>query len=135
MQRITSGYPHTVTDGDPTTGWQSLPLDAAWAYIDLGVDYSLSAVEVTWDYDAAKDYDIQVASDGAIALDTEAPWKTAHAVQGNAGRGSFRFPVQAVGRFVRIAARSHVSQANCYRLNEVSAYGEPVTPARLRAHH
>ncbi len=54
-----------VNDGNSTTRWASLFSDPQWIRIDLGATYTISRVTLTWEAASAKNYTIDVSTDGS----------------------------------------------------------------------
>jgi hypothetical protein len=100
MGRIDLGEParefvaaHAV-DGDETTRWSSAFSDPQWLTVDLGVAAPLSRVRIHWEEAYAKDYELQVSTDGD-------QWTTVRKVKGGEG-GVEEQEVAATARYVRL---------------------------------
>jgi F5/8 type C domain-containing protein/cell wall-active antibiotic response 4TMS protein YvqF len=100
MGRIDLGEPknefaagHAV-DGDDKTRWSSAFHDPQWLTVDLGVATPLSKVRISWEAAYAKDYELQVSTDGS-------QWTTLRHVKDGEG-GSEEQEVDATARYVRV---------------------------------
>ena len=56
--------PANAVDGDITTFWSSTFADPAWLAVDLGEVRSIRSIRITWQDAYAKEFAIQVSSDG-----------------------------------------------------------------------
>lgn len=93
------GMPGSLAnDGDPGTRWATdwmndVNKDSGWIYFDLGAQYSIDSVVITWETAGALHYAIQVANvtntDSLARQDTlatDAPWTTvAEIIDGASG--------------------------------------------------
>jgi hypothetical protein len=100
MGRIDLGEParkfvaaHAV-DGDEATRWSSAFSDPQWLTVDLGVATALSRIRIHWEEAYAKDYELQVSTDGD-------QWTTVRKVKGGEG-GVEDEEVAATARYVRL---------------------------------
>ncbi len=59
-------YPNFVNDGDESTRWASLASDDQFLIMDLNESHQISKVRIKWEIAAAKDYRIEVSTDGII---------------------------------------------------------------------
>jgi hypothetical protein len=100
MGRIDLGEPKTefaagrAVDGDAKTRWSSAFRDPQWLTVDLGVAAPLSRIRLNWEVAYAKDYELQVSSDGTN-------WTTARRVTDGKG-GIDEQEVDATARYVRV---------------------------------
>src|SRR5882762_8631497 len=84
MGRIDLGEPkhefgaERAVDGDTKTRWASAFRDPQWLAVDLGAAAPLGKVRITWEDAYAKDYELQVSTDGAH-------WTTARRVTDGKG--------------------------------------------------
>ncbi|CDB14091.1 f5/8 type C domain protein [Eubacterium sp. CAG:192] len=53
-----------AVDGNDNTRWSSKFADDEWMYVDLGKNYNINKVVLTWENAYGKDYNIQVSTDG-----------------------------------------------------------------------
>jgi hypothetical protein len=86
--------PEHAVDGDAKTRWASAFSDPQWLTVDLGRATPLSRVRLRWEVAYAKDYELQVSSDGEN-------WTTARRVTGAEG-GIEDQEVAATARYVRL---------------------------------
>jgi hypothetical protein len=100
MGRIDLGEPKSeygaehAVDGDPQTRWSSVSRDQEWLTVDLGAVTALSRIRLNWEAAYARDYELQVSSDGV-------QWTTVRRVTGGAG-GVEEQAVGASARYVRM---------------------------------
>jgi F5/8 type C domain-containing protein/cell wall-active antibiotic response 4TMS protein YvqF len=100
MGRIDLGEPkhefaaEHAMDGDEKTRWSSAFRDPQWLTVDLGVAARLSKVRINWEAAYAKDYELQVSTDGS-------QWTTVHRVKDGEG-GIEEQEVDATARYVRV---------------------------------
>ena len=123
-----------AVDGDETTRWSSLYSDPQWIEVDLGANYDISEVDLTWETACGKNYQIQTSTDNVN-------WTTQTTVTGNTKTG---FLVYLYGtnttvsygaptaRYVRIYGTARATQWG-YSLYEVAVYAQntEVTPADI----
>jgi hypothetical protein len=83
-----------AVDGDEKTRWSSAFRDPQWLTVDLGVAVPLSKVRINWEAAYAKDYELQVSTDGS-------QWTTVRRVKDGDG-GSEEQEVDATARYVRV---------------------------------
>jgi hypothetical protein len=107
-----------AVDGDLTTRWSSeWAIDPSWIYVDLGADYAVSRVKVTWEWSYAVDYQVQVSEDAV-------KWTTAYSgtngFSGNDGVTDVTFG-PAVGRYVRLLGTERATTYG-YSLYELEIY-------------
>ncbi|MGI4870910.1 MAG: discoidin domain-containing protein [Janthinobacterium lividum] len=107
----TSTYTSTNTgakavDADGTTRWESSYADNQSIYVDLGASYAISRVRLAWEAAYAKDYQIQVSTDGTT-------WTTIKEVYGKASAAADDYPgLSATARYVKV-----------YCINRATTYG------------
>jgi len=56
-------------DGNATTRWSSAFSDPQWIYVDLGANYTVNRVKLTWQHSYAKAFKIQASNDAATWVD------------------------------------------------------------------
>jgi hypothetical protein len=83
-----------VVDADFTTRWASAQTDPQWIYVDLGKTYNVTNVNITWQLNLAKDFEVQVSADAAN-------WTTLKSITNNTAYANF-IPVSGTGRYIRI---------------------------------
>lgn len=86
-----------AVDGNPATRWSSLYADPQWLAVDLGTNYIIAEVDLTWETACAKNYLIQTSMDGIN-------WTTQATVTGNAKSGLLKYPLATppTARYVRM---------------------------------
>jgi hypothetical protein len=94
---VESGTSYTGTlavDGNTGTRWSSNHSDPQWIYVDLGSQYNITNVNITWEAALAKNYTIDVSNDAST-------WTTIKSVNGNSSTTNTN-AVSGTGRYVRI---------------------------------
>jgi len=100
MGRIDLGEPRNefaagrAVDGDVTTRWSSAFRDSQWLMVDLGSPVALSRIRLNWEAAYAKDYEVQISSDGSN-------WTTARRVT-DAHGGVDEQELGQTARYVRV---------------------------------
>jgi hypothetical protein len=100
MGRIDLGEPKDefaagrAVDGEVTTRWSSAFHDPQWLMVDLGAAAPLSRIRLNWEAAYAKDYEVQVSSDGSN-------WTTARRVT-DAHGGVDEQELGQTARYVRV---------------------------------
>jgi len=56
-------------DGNATTRWSSAFFDPQWIYVDLGANYTVNRVKLTWQHSYAKAFKIQASNDAVTWVD------------------------------------------------------------------
>src|SRR5262249_7851212 len=119
MGRIELGRPQqqfaatNAVDGDVRTRWSSAFADPQWLAVDLGDALPLSKVRLNWETAYAKDYELQVWSDGIS-------WATARRVRGAQG-GIDEQELDATARYVRLMGTQRATPYG-YSLWEVEVF-------------
>jgi hypothetical protein len=91
-----------ANDGSLTTRWSSAFSDPQWIRIDLQSVYNLTGARIFWEAAAAKNFEIQVSSDGIT-------WTSVYSTSsGNGGTDSFAFT--AAARYVRMNSTARNTQ-------------------------
>lgn len=104
-----------ITDGEYATRWSSLYSDAQWFSVDLGEAYRVQEVKITWETALARNYQVQVSSDGTN-------WSTALSVSGNTQTLSNHQGLNEIARYVRINCTQRAT-AYGYSVFELEVYG------------
>jgi hypothetical protein len=100
MGRINLGEPRNelsadgAVDGDDKTRWASAFRDSQWLMVDLGSAVPLSKVRLNWEAAYAKDYELQISTDGTT-------WTTVRRVKDGEG-GIEEQEVSQTARYVRV---------------------------------
>lgn len=111
-----SGNTGPAFDGRTNTRWESEWSDPQWITVDLGSNYVVTGVKLTWEAAAAKDYKIQVSTDNAT-------WMDAHVKTGAAGGvENITFTTPVTGRFVRMYGTARTTTWG-YSLWEFEVFG------------
>jgi len=91
-----------ANDGSLTTRWSSAFSDPQWIRIDLQSVYNLTGARIFWEAAAAKNFEIQVSSDGTT-------WTSVYNTSsGDGGTDSFVF--SAAARYVRMNSTARTTQ-------------------------
>lgn len=89
-------------DGDNGTRWESEHNDNQWIYVDLGEEKAVSSVKLVWETAAAKDYTIDVSTDGNN-------WTTVHhEANGDGGTDDISFD-RVNARYVRMTGNTRTT--------------------------
>ncbi|HXB55458.1 MAG TPA: discoidin domain-containing protein [Vicinamibacteria bacterium] len=126
--------PQHAVDGSFKTRWSSEFRDPQWLTVDLGVATPLSRVRLNWEAAYARDYELQVSSDGVN-------WTTARRVRGAVG-GIEEQEVDATARYVRLMGTQRGTPYG-YSLWELQVFdsagtlvsqGKPATASSVEDH-
>lgn len=112
-----------AVDGDPDTRFSSNFSDTAWIYVDLGAEYNISEVKITWENAKGRDYDIQLA-------DAIGDWHAIKQVRGNDDLVNDLTGLSGVGRYIRMQGITRTTIYG-YSIFELEVYGSAVTVARV----
>ncbi|MGC8823759.1 MAG: cellulase family glycosylhydrolase [Bacteroidales bacterium] len=104
-----------AVDGNMGTRWSSVYSDPQWIYVDLGANYNISQVKITWEVAYGRDYQIQVSSNATS-------WTTVKTVTGNTALVNDHTGLNATGRYVRIYGTARGTQWG-YSIYELEVYG------------
>lgn len=104
-----------AVDGDINTRWSSAFTDPQWISVDLGADYNINEVKITWETAAAADYQVQVSAD-------QSTWTTLKAIAGNTALVNDNTGLSGHGRYLRIYGTARVTPYG-YSIYELEAYG------------
>jgi beta-glucanase (GH16 family) len=119
-----------AVDGNATSRWSSAFSDPQWIYVDLGSNYNISRVKITWEGAYGKDYLVQVGT-------TTSSWTTLKTVTGNTTLVNDHTGLSGTGRYIRIygTARGTVYGYSIYELEVygTSAGGRLVTRDAIEA--
>jgi hypothetical protein len=113
-----------AVDGNYNTRWSSTYADNQWIRIDLGANYSVNRVKITWEAAYASNYHIDISSDGNS-------WTTIKSVSGKASSATDDFTgLSGTGRYLRVWG---VTRATQYGVSmwEVEAYGSAATSGNI----
>ena len=107
--------PENAVDGKKDTRWSSVFSDSEWLYVDLGETNLIEAVRIEWENAYAKEYDIQVSTDGVS-------WKSIHGARNSKGHVEDIVGICATGRYVRLLGIKRGTEWG-YSLFEFKVYG------------
>lgn len=106
-----------AADGNASTRWSSAFSDPQWIYVDLGANYNVNRVKITWEAAYGKDYTVQVSSDASN-------WSTIKTVTGNTSLTNDNTGLSGTGRYVRIYGTARGTVYG-YSIYELEVYGTP----------
>lgn len=107
-----------ATDGSYSTRWSSVFADPQWLSVDLGGNYAINRVKITWEAAYAAAYQIQVSPDNSN-------WSTLRTVTGNTTTVNDFTGLSGTARYVRINGTSRTT-AYGYSIYELEVYGNAV---------
>jgi hypothetical protein len=107
-----------VTDGSYLTRWSSLYSDNQWMYVDLQDEYLINQVKITWETAMAKNYFLEVSSDGVN-------WTNISTVTNNAIAVNDFTGLNAKARYVRMYGTSRVTIYG-FSIYEIEVYGKGI---------
>ena len=105
-----------AVDADGNTRWESAYANNQSIYVDLGANYNVNRVRLAWEAAYAKDYQVQVSTDGSTWTTIKDVWgKTSAAADDHTGLG-------ATARYVKVYC---INRATTYgfSLYEIEVYG------------
>jgi hypothetical protein len=110
-----------VNDGEMSTRWSSLDSDPQWIMIDLQSSYTLTGVQISWEAAFAKEFSIDVSSDGSA-------WKSVFSTTSGTG-GTNDITCNATGRYIRMYSTKRSNQAQYWgnSIYEFEVYGAATT--------
>src|ERR1041385_3208779 len=110
VQSGTSNTGNLAVDGNSSTRWSSASSDPQWIYVDLGSQYNITSVNITWETAYGKDYRIDISNDAST-------WTTIKTITGNTSLTNNN-SVTGTGRYIRIygTARGTVYGYSIYEL-------------------
>ncbi len=114
--------PDNLCDGNTATRWSSSYNDNQWVTVDLGEVRSVSVLRLRWEVAAAKDFTIEVSTDGKS-------FETVYTEKDNSladAWGTYSFdPVEA--RYVKLSCGRRLTQygVSLYELEVYESYQEP----------
>jgi endoglucanase Acf2 len=112
-----AGTPGSLAvDGNGGTRWSSVATDTEWIYVDLGANYNVNRVKITWETAMGKDYLVQ------IATSPTGTWTTIKTVTGNTTAVDDYTGLTGTGRYVRIYGTARATQWG-YSIWELEVYG------------
>lgn len=104
-----------ATDGNYATRWSSGFTDNEWLYVDLGANYDINRVKITWEAAYATAYDVEVSTNTS-------DWTKVRSVTGNTTLTNDLTGLSGFGRYVRIHGLSRATTYG-YSIFELEVYG------------
>jgi hypothetical protein len=104
-----------AVDGNINTRWSSAFSDPQSITIDLGADYQVNEVKITWETARAKDYQVLISND-------QSNWALLKAVTNNTTLVNQYTGLSGHGRYLRIYGTARGTQYG-YSIFELEAYG------------
>jgi hypothetical protein len=116
--------PENAVDGDDKTRWGSAFRDSQWLMVDLGSDVHLSRVRLRWEAAYAKDYELQISTNGIS-------WSTVRRVKDGEG-GIEEQDVGQTARYIRVTGlrRATPYGISLYELQAFDADGTLVSQGK-----
>jgi len=103
-------------DESNNTRWESAHgIDPGWVYVDLGQNYTINEIKLTWETAAGKDFLVQVSNDATT-------WTNVQKVTGNSSLINDYAGLSVQGRYVRMYGTARTTQYG-YSLYEFAVYG------------
>lgn len=102
-------------DANAGSRWESAYSDPQWIYVDLGGNYNVNRVKITWETAFGKDYLVQISPD----LNT---WHLLKTVTGNTTTVNDWTNLSGTGRYVRIYGTARATQWG-YSIFSTEVYG------------
>ena len=115
---IAAGYePYRFVDGNTTSSrWASAYSGNQWIRVDLGANYNINRVKLTWEAAYATAYQIQISTNGNN-------WTTLHSVTGNNALINDQTGLTGMGRYIRIYGTQKALPQWGFSLFELEVYG------------
>ena len=115
---IAAGYePYRIVDGNTTSSrWASAYSGNQWIRVDLGANYNINRVKLTWEAAYATAYQIQISTNGNN-------WTTLRSVTGNNALINDQTGLTGMGRYVRIYGTQKALPQWGFSLFELEVYG------------
>ena len=88
--------PANAVDGKPDTRWSSAFSDPQWITVDLGKQWRISKIKLSWERAYAVAYRVQISADGSV-------WNSVYSTSNGLGGEVTVDPGQTIGgRYVRV---------------------------------
>jgi beta-glucanase (GH16 family) len=110
-----------AVDGNLTTRWSSAFSDPQWIQVDLGDEYAIESVKITWEPAYGKNYLVQLSDDGTN-------WNTVKTITGNTTLVNDHADIDGEGRYVRIYGTLRGTEWG-YSIYELEVYGHSTVGA------
>lgn len=104
-----------AVDGKTTTRWASTSADPQWISVDLAGGYLISSIKITWSDTYAKDYKIQISTDGQ-------DWEDIKSITGNTQLVNTLPNISRYAKQVRIYCTKKAVQTG-YSISEIEVNG------------
>jgi chitinase len=127
----------TITDGFYNTRWSSNYNDNEFFTVDLGDEYNINQVKITWEAASAKNYEVQFSSDGTN-------FSTGKTISNNSALVNDQTALTGKARYVRIACSAR-NTVYGYSVYELEVYGTAIAkpywgtaislPGKVEAEH
>ncbi|HYG38265.1 MAG TPA: Ig-like domain-containing protein [Cytophagales bacterium] len=112
----TSAFPGSAAvDGNGSTRWASLYSDPQWIYVDLGANYNINRVKITWEAAYGRDYQVQISGNAS-------DWSSIKTVSGNTALINDHTGLSGSGRYLRIHGTARGTEWG-YSIYELEVYG------------
>jgi hypothetical protein len=111
----TSVLAANVTDGNYATRWSSAFADQQWIYVDLGANYDINRVKITWEAAYATAYQVEISTNTS-------DWTPVRSVTGNTTLVNDLTGLSGNGRYVRINCATRAT-AYGFSIYELEVYG------------
>jgi hypothetical protein len=104
-----------AVDGNAATRWSSVFSDPQWIYVDLGANYNISRVRLTWEAAYASNYTVQGSTNAST-------WNNLQSITGNTSLVNDHTGLSGTARYIRINATAR-GTAYGYSIFELEVYG------------
>ena len=114
----TSTIGSNATDGSYSTRWASAFADPQSITVDLGANYNVNRVKLSWEAAYATAYQIQISNDNSN-------WTNLKSVSGNTTTTNDQTGLSGTGRYIRIYGTARATVYG-YSLYEIEVYGTAI---------
>jgi beta-glucanase (GH16 family) len=104
-----------AVDGNAGTRWSSAFSDPQWIYVDLGGNFNVNRVKITWETASSKDYLVQIGT-------STSSWTTMKTITNNTTLVNDHTGLTGTGRYVRIYSTARTTQYGV-SIFELEVYG------------
>jgi hypothetical protein len=108
-----------AVDNNLSTRWASAYSDAQWIYVDLGANYNVNRVKITWEAAYGRNYQVQVSANASS-------WTTIKTISDNTALVNDHTGLSGTGRYVRMNGTLR-GTAWGYSIFEFEVYGTPAS--------
>jgi hypothetical protein len=112
-----------AVDASTSTRWSSGYTSPQWIYVDLGAQYNINRVKITWEAAYGKNYQIQVSNNASS-------WTSIKNVNNNTALVNDLTGLSGAGRYVRMYGTASGLAGYGYSIFNLEVYGTP-TGARI----